>query len=609
MRKGGVIIGLIFLILSSVISSSYCAEAKGKKTTKPSEKPLPDLVIERVWLDAQCQINFQIKNVGKGGIPDSEYRQGMVKVYFGKEHEDIYFTKTSSKGKPPMDPGGKLKSPGGMVQYDTQIKLEESLSVCVVVDEAKKINESSNANNRLAQSLTPQCLPLVQKVAPPGAPGKPVSRIEGFLKEIEKADTLETLGRALKAANFSQEELKELAGEIKRPPYSSKLNALVKKAEAESIARAEGKAQQRRQRKQGEQQQKQEQELNRLNMEAQAKLQTLKAKAIQRAKTPSSLKPLPLATGTHIPLPEDLARIREVIPQPAIVGQDLHIRGENFGRRGSVTVTVEGVTETARVLSWHEEFILIRIPPELRGAVGETEKEARLWVDAEKNKSTTLFRLRPNTSWFVPSIASLSSSDIRPGQILIIEGRNFLTEHTGTVEFRFAGRTFSGIIDEWNDTYIQVRLASDITGMSRREGTVKVRNHLGNETTNPIIFEPRKELLTLPTVHTSSIPPYTYVLHLISQSTQYTDNDFNLINGWTVSDFWIGDEEFIRLDLGTDMSCRYIQSPQLRSANARSRWQITIELTPGLIRTGAVETRATCTNYLVIEGPAGVPYR
>ena len=45
---------------------------------------LPDLVVERIWLDDDCFLNFRIKNRGKGHIPDNQFLNGNVQVIHGK---------------------------------------------------------------------------------------------------------------------------------------------------------------------------------------------------------------------------------------------------------------------------------------------------------------------------------------------------------------------------------------------------------------------------------------------------------------------------------------------------------------------------------------------
>jgi len=124
---------------------------------KTPEKFPPDLTVEKFWLDAQCQISFVLKNVGKGSIAASDHNQGTVEIVFGKERETFYFTRGSSRGKPAVDPAGKLKMPGGYVSYNTKIKLTTAMRVVLSVNPARKIPESNYDNNNPVQTLIPEC--------------------------------------------------------------------------------------------------------------------------------------------------------------------------------------------------------------------------------------------------------------------------------------------------------------------------------------------------------------------------------------------------------------------------------------------------------------------
>ena len=50
-------------------------------------------VVDRIWLDNQCHINFRLRNASEGRIPYRQYRQGGASVYFGEEgRESFSFT-------------------------------------------------------------------------------------------------------------------------------------------------------------------------------------------------------------------------------------------------------------------------------------------------------------------------------------------------------------------------------------------------------------------------------------------------------------------------------------------------------------------------------------
>jgi hypothetical protein len=158
---GSIIVALVVL----PFSSSYSTEKKQPPKTVPEKtiakpyhkitpaKPLPDLVVENIWLDKEGYINFQLKNAGTGKIPDAEHRQGMVRVSYGKRYVDFFFQKTV-KEKLPVDPTGALKQPGTSVTYNTKIRLKARQTITVRVDSTAKITESNEKNNFLAQRPT-----------------------------------------------------------------------------------------------------------------------------------------------------------------------------------------------------------------------------------------------------------------------------------------------------------------------------------------------------------------------------------------------------------------------------------------------------------------------
>ncbi len=233
--KRSLIIGIIFGLVIFLLSLSFHVgglKVASSQIGKPFEKPKPDLIVERVWLDLQCHIHFKIKNAGNGTISDADHGKGVVRVHYGREHEDFYFNRASSGGKPPVDSAGALKSPGGSVQYDTKIKLESPMSVVVHVDADHKVMESREENNRLSQSLTPQCPAISQ--ATPAKPKKPSGEEpkkmvpkEGWLDKsrepfFKKDESENGIARDLgdrKAQTIEERKRKELWGKtVERRP-------------------------------------------------------------------------------------------------------------------------------------------------------------------------------------------------------------------------------------------------------------------------------------------------------------------------------------------------------------------------------------------------------
>ncbi|RPI77554.1 MAG: hypothetical protein EHM45_08630 [Desulfobacteraceae bacterium] len=120
---------------------------------------LPDLVVDRIWSDSQCQINFRLRNAGRGPIPETEYRASVTRVQFGAEIRDFNQAQT--------DPSGLLKNAGGSVDFNTQISLKTPLSVKVLADFTRRIpeSESGERNNEKTARLLSQC-PSPVKVQP-----------------------------------------------------------------------------------------------------------------------------------------------------------------------------------------------------------------------------------------------------------------------------------------------------------------------------------------------------------------------------------------------------------------------------------------------------------
>ncbi|OGP87200.1 MAG: hypothetical protein A2156_08090 [Deltaproteobacteria bacterium RBG_16_48_10] len=167
MKRYSVIIGIVVsLVISIFYSLSHSAETKVKtpekaesskvSPTATSGPPLPDLIVERIWLDNQCRINFQIKNSGPGNIPDDKHRLGRLRLFIGSREVDYSFSQTF-EGRQAIDPSGALKHSGGVVSFNTRQRLETQRLVRVWVDNTEQIPESDNGNNTGRESLTPNC--------------------------------------------------------------------------------------------------------------------------------------------------------------------------------------------------------------------------------------------------------------------------------------------------------------------------------------------------------------------------------------------------------------------------------------------------------------------
>jgi len=134
----------------------------------PQPTLLPDLVVEKVWLDGRNHIVLTLKNTGKGSVSDDFYVKGCVRVTYGVSQKD-YAIKM-------VDPGKTLARSGGVVTYTTNIELREPTRVMVEVDSTRQIPESREDNNLLSASLTPKlAISQEPKVAKPPLSGETLS--------------------------------------------------------------------------------------------------------------------------------------------------------------------------------------------------------------------------------------------------------------------------------------------------------------------------------------------------------------------------------------------------------------------------------------------------
>jgi hypothetical protein len=142
-----------------VIADAIAAEATGVKrpaippdavrqVTPRPEVYLPDLVVERVYVTKTCRVGFELRNAGRGQIPDSEFDAARATVYFYQipTRKQVGTKYYPLKGT--IDPRGLLKQPGGSVSYTTDIILSAPYQTEVYVDSSHKVNESNENNNR-----------------------------------------------------------------------------------------------------------------------------------------------------------------------------------------------------------------------------------------------------------------------------------------------------------------------------------------------------------------------------------------------------------------------------------------------------------------------------
>lgn len=369
------------------------------------------------------------------------------------------------------------------------------------------------------------------KTRKPSASTVTSQKVEQALTIIRNGTSHKAVSIALKKLNLNEREQKLLAAKGKQQPYAGIINRLAAVEQKKTKSKLKKKALPKIQRIKQTQTQKQQQQLRRINQQATAKITTLKSRTIK-----SSTRLMPRQTVMHSgTLPENtgpMARITGVSPQPSVPGARVTIRGENFGtttRR--VYLVLDGNSFECAVQRWRSTSIEVTIPESISSVVGESEKNGTIYIALPRYSHA--IRVVPEPSTLIPSISGLSGRNITPGQVLVIEGNQFLTEHRGSVTFRFNGRDIGGRITEWENTYIVVSMPDDIGGLPETAGTLKVQNHAGKNITRSITFKPTIVTAAWERYHTTSATWF------VGSKKMFEDNRINLLNGWTVKEYWI----------------------------------------------------------------------
>lgn len=356
------------------------------------------------------------------------------------------------------------------------------------------------------------------------------------LEIIQNETDVKSMGQSIQRLKLNQKEKNILAREIKKNPYAEKLNRLAKNAQrkAESAMKAKAKIKIARYEKQA--MQNNTRKVQSLNRQAMARLSTLKSGErevrVNAVNTMTAVSWASLNSESRGPR----VNIRSVSPRTVSVGGNVTIEGENFGTTSrNVYVILEEEGYECQVNSWSQTHINVTIPASLSDLVGETVANAFICV--VMRDYIYPLRITPVQDMLQPQIADVSSHTITPGQTLIIEGDRFLTSSQGRVIFRFGDRSINAMIDEWTDDYVSVTLPESVEGLGPVTGIVKLINHARNEDSRSIEFEPVIETMLFESDNHDS------GALIFGSRISWTDNDFTLINGWTVTRYWLEIEE------------------------------------------------------------------
>ncbi|WP_281951349.1 CARDB domain-containing protein [Nitrosophilus kaiyonis] len=133
---------------------SYCKINIRGKIRRVS---LPDLAITKIGLDKDCHVVVEVKNRGKGKLPDSVWTKHTPKsagVY-------IYVDGKKWGGASiwGFDPNKNLQNPGGTAKYVSNYKVSDKAKIKAVVDMWNQVKESNERNNAKTKEL--RCIKFI----------------------------------------------------------------------------------------------------------------------------------------------------------------------------------------------------------------------------------------------------------------------------------------------------------------------------------------------------------------------------------------------------------------------------------------------------------------
>lgn len=115
---------------------------------------LPDLIVVGCRQARGCRVVCRFKNNGSGSIPDAQHAKAKAHISAGMKNPPIKNPIPLKK----IDPTGKLKAPGGSVDYDTGCVATAADMGLVWIDTDHHITESNETNNGANPTLK-KCLP------------------------------------------------------------------------------------------------------------------------------------------------------------------------------------------------------------------------------------------------------------------------------------------------------------------------------------------------------------------------------------------------------------------------------------------------------------------
>jgi hypothetical protein len=131
-------------------SGVQALERQPAAATSVVPRQLPDLIVERCWQAKGCRFVCRFKNIGTGTIPDGQHGKAQAHISAGSENPAL----RNPVPLKTIDPAGRLKPPGGSVDYDTGCIAKAAATGLVWIDTNHKITELNETNNGSNPRLT-----------------------------------------------------------------------------------------------------------------------------------------------------------------------------------------------------------------------------------------------------------------------------------------------------------------------------------------------------------------------------------------------------------------------------------------------------------------------
>ena len=344
-------------------------------------------------------------------------------------------------------------------------------------------------------------------------------------------------------------------------------------------------------------------QLGRLNQQARAEFAAAAHTGVGgAARRPAPTRPLTpeldaTMLGAGAASDPDAPRIQMLLPRVIDVGGEFTITGTRFGSaRGRILFGFREpriAVEAPDLSHWAEGRIVGTVPRDVDQYLSQGgQNEAVLWVETAgtaSHRTGMLVRLNP----LRPHIDSLSSTEVMPGQEIVVRGSEFGAVR-GRIDFELAGLRIAGEVGgaDWTDTAIHVRLG-DLQGIIATSGRLHLETERHRTTSRPIAFVPLFETRTFVDVASHHYTPGCG-FGPCSNRTITTIIHFDLLS--PLENQWV--LERAELSRRGGGSCRY--DPAAVTGGTR--------VPSGLAIEGDPYDDVVCTSRVTLRGPAGTPH-